>query len=103
MRGHPIIGYEIVESAPLPQAVKLSIRHHEHYDGNGYPDGLNSEDIPLGSRIVLVAEAFDAITSDRPYQRARPKSEALHELKEHAGRQFDPEVVRVFESIIDRV
>ncbi len=79
------------------------LHHHEHYDGSGYPDGLKGDDIPLASRINLVADAFNVITSDVPWRRARSKSEALRELNEHAGSQFDPEVVRAFESFIDRV
>jgi len=104
MQRHPIIGEEIMKPVGLlSEAAKIVRHHHEHYDGSGYPDGLKGEDIPLGSRIVLVANAFKNITLDTPYRRARSKSEALHELKEHAGSQFDPEVVRVFGSMIDRV
>jgi two-component system, cell cycle response regulator len=69
---------------------------HEHYDGNGYPDGLRGEDIPLGARIVSVCDAYDAMTSDRPYQRAMTAVDAIAELRRCAGTQFDPAVVAAF-------
>jgi HD-GYP domain-containing protein (c-di-GMP phosphodiesterase class II) len=104
MRRHPVRGYEVLESAPIPEAVKQAVlHHHEHYDGSGYPDGLQGEGIPVASRIILVADAFVMITSDVPWRLARSKSEALQELRDHAGSQFDPEVVRVFESMINLI
>ena len=69
------------------------LHHHEHWDGSGYPHGLAGEEIPFGSRIILVADAFDAITTDRSYRDARTPEEALDELARHAGTQFDPAVV----------
>ncbi len=68
-------------------------RMHERWDGNGYPDGLAGEEIPIGARIVAVCDAYDAIISDRCYQHARSQSEALAELRSNAGSQFDPAVV----------
>ena len=69
------------------------VRHeHERWDGRGYPDGLAGEEIPLGSRIILAADAYHAMTSDRPYRAARSHSEAVHELTRCAGTQFDPAV-----------
>ena len=84
----------------LGEAAEMVRHHHEHWDGSGYPDGLRGEEIPLGSRIILVADALDALLSDRPYRRGRTKEEALRILRENAGRQFDPRVVEILASII---
>ena len=74
------------------------IRHsHEHFDGSGYPDGLKGQAIPLACRILHVADAFDAMTSDRTYRRAMPAEDALTELRDKSGTQFDPECVALFE------
>jgi len=70
--------------------------HHERWDGEGYPDGMAGEAIPLLCRIVAVADAYDAMVSDRPYRRALSREEALEELRDHAGKQFDPRVVEAF-------
>jgi len=69
---------------------------HEHYDGRGYPDGISGDDIPLESRIILVCDAFHAMTTDRPYRKALSVEEACHRLREAVGTQFDPTVVEVF-------
>ncbi|MCL6635541.1 MAG: PAS sensor protein, partial [Peptococcaceae bacterium] len=74
--------------------------HHEHYNGKGYPEGLAGEDIPLGSRIIAVADAFDAMTTERCYRKARDFSEAINELKKGAGEQFDPKIVGVFLAVL---
>lgn len=104
MKQHPVIGAEIMQPVGLlTDAAHLVRHHHEHYDGSGYPVGLTGEDIPLGSRIVLVADAFNAMVTDRPYRRARSKVEALKILKDHAGSQFDPIVVRALESIVELI
>ena len=77
------------------------VRHsHEHFDGSGYPDGLAGDAIPLASRILLVADAHDAITSDRPYRSAQSQTDALVELRRHAGRQFDPRCVDALEKFV---
>ena len=76
--------------------------HHERYDGSGYPDGLAGEDIPLESRIILVADAFEAMTSDRPYRKAPGHEFAISELRRHAGGQFDPRVVDALCRALDR-
>jgi HD-GYP domain-containing protein (c-di-GMP phosphodiesterase class II) len=78
------------------------LHHHEHWDGTGYPDGLAGEAIPLGSRIVLVADAFDAITTDRSYQPAFGQEEALAELRRRSGSQFDPSIVAALERALAR-
>ncbi len=97
IRRHTLIGERIVGAAPALSRVGLLIRSsHERLDGNGYPDGLAGEDIPLGARIVAVADAFDAMTSDRPYARARSVDWAVEELRRCAGAQFDSRVVEAF-------
>ncbi|MBI2914078.1 MAG: hypothetical protein HYY03_09170, partial [Chloroflexi bacterium] len=76
--------------------------HHERYDGTGYPRGLAGDQIPLGARIFAVADAFDAMTSDRPYRRAVPPEEALAEILRFNGSQFDPAVVRAFVGVYQK-
>lgn len=102
MRQHPVLSADIMQPIELlEEAAEIVRHHHEHYDGSGYPEGRRAEEIPLGSRVILVADAFDAMTTDRPYRRGRSTPEALRVLKEHAGRQFDPVVVRSLEAILD--
>jgi two-component system, cell cycle response regulator len=94
---HTIIGERILGAAIALRPVATLVRaSHERYDGSGYPDGLRGEEIPLGSRIVCVCDAYDAMTSDRPYQRALDPEAALVELRRCAGTQFDPVVVDAF-------
>ncbi len=101
MRRHPAIGAEIMRPVELlADASDIVRHHHEHFDGSGYPDGLRGEEIPIGSRVVLVADAFNAITTDRPYRKARSKSEALEILRTHAGTQFDSRVVEALEGVM---
>ena len=87
----------MVDGAGPPETRRaVAARHsHEHVDGSGYPDGLVGEEIPLESRILLVADAFDAMTSDRPYRDARSHEEAVEELRRHAGTRFDPRCVEL--------
>src|SRR5207248_2303881 len=100
MREHPIISDFILAEIDLHPFVRQIARHsHERLDGTGYPDGLAGEDIPLPARIVLVADAFDALTSARPYRAARPVLAALAEIREHAGTQFCPSVVDALEEL----
>lgn len=89
-------GQLVATAARLRGDVERMIRHHhENFDGTGYPDGLSREQIPIGARIIMVADTIDAMTTDRPYRRAMGLSRALEELERHSGRQFDPELVRL--------
>jgi putative nucleotidyltransferase with HDIG domain len=101
VRLHPEWGSEMVARIPGLEAVALVVRlHHERPDGDGYPHGLAGERIPVASRIVSVCDAYDAMTSDRPYREALTPREAVEELEREAGRQFDPEVVAVLASVV---
>ena len=94
---HPRIGQVILEhAAALKDAVPIILHHHERFAGHGYPYGLRANEIPLGARIVAIADAYDAMTHDRPYKRAMSHDAAIVELKQHAGTQFDPELVTLF-------
>ncbi len=94
---HPRIGQVILEhAAALRDAVPIILHHHERFAGHGYPYGLRANEIPLGARIVAIADAYDAMTHDRPYKRAMSHDAAIAELKQHAGTQFDPELVALF-------
>src|SRR3954471_20870206 len=94
---HPRIGQVILEqAAALKDAVPIILHHHERYAGHGYPYGLRANEIPLGARIVAIADAYDAMIHDRPYKRAMSHDAAIVELKQHAGTQFDPELVALF-------
>jgi len=92
MRGY----YMLAGFNELIEALKGIKSHHECYDGTGYPEGLTRSEIPLIGRIIAVADAFDAMTSKRPYRKARSKDEALRELRVSSGTQFDPAIVKIF-------
>jgi len=97
VRKHVVVGEGIVEQVEFLQGTRSLIRyHHERYDGQGYPDGLSGKEIPLGARIISVAEAYDSITSGCPYRQASPSKDAVKELKKNAGSQFDPVIVGTF-------
>jgi HD-GYP domain-containing protein (c-di-GMP phosphodiesterase class II) len=110
MRQHPVVGAELIEKGNGKMgldgnldAVVLAVRHHhERWDGTGYPDGLRGEDIPIAARIIAVADAFDAMTTDRPYRRAVSREDALREIVRCAGVQFDPGVVEVSVKVVDK-
>jgi len=103
MRHHPDIGARIIEDIPFLQETLPIIRyHHERWDGSGYPVGLSGKDIPLQARIFAIADAFDALISDRPYREHVPVSTALAYIKEQAGILFDPEIVEAFERMWEK-
>jgi diguanylate cyclase (GGDEF)-like protein/putative nucleotidyltransferase with HDIG domain len=94
---HPRIGQVILEQASaLKDAVPIILHHHERFAGHGYPYGLRANEIPLGARIVAVADAYDAMVTDRPYKRAISHEQAIAELRRHSGTQFDPELIDYF-------
>ncbi len=100
MREHPVISEYILSEVDLnPIVLQVARSSHERIDGSGYPDGLRGDRIPLPARIVLVADAFDALTSDRPYRSARTVSAAMDELRAHAGTQFCPTVIEAIEAL----
>jgi diguanylate cyclase (GGDEF)-like protein/putative nucleotidyltransferase with HDIG domain len=100
MRTHPDLGAHIVSAAELYEEAGWILHHHERLDGRGYPDGLSGDDVPLESRIIMVADAFEAMTSDRPYRPRRPVDEALAELERHSGTQFDPACIAALSRIL---
>jgi putative nucleotidyltransferase with HDIG domain len=97
MREHAYRGYQMLRIIPfLGEAAEIVYSHQEKFDGSGYPRGLKGEEIPLGARIFSVADTLDAITSDRPYRPAQTLSAARIEIEKWSGRQFDPDVVKIF-------
>ena len=103
IKEHPVISARIIEKAEFPWEIKpLAFHHHERYDGSGYPDGLKEKDIPLGARILAVADTYEALLADRPYRRCFPKEKALEIIKEAAGTQLDPEIVPVFLELVEK-
>jgi HD-GYP domain-containing protein (c-di-GMP phosphodiesterase class II) len=104
MRTHPLLGVNLVKPLRfLGDAVGIIREHHERWDGKGYPGGLRGEEIFLPARIFMMADTFDAMTTDRPYRRAMPFHAALEEIDAHAGTQFDPEVARAWIDIVEEM
>ena len=103
IRNHPMMGHTIIKGIKFLYDIGNAVRHHhERYDGKGYPDGIKGEEIPLESRIIAVADTYDAITSDRSYRKGKPHDEAIEELKRVAGSQLDPVIVKAFCKVITK-
>jgi HD-GYP domain-containing protein (c-di-GMP phosphodiesterase class II) len=102
MKKHPAIGFHIVETSPfLAQFKNIIEAHHERYDGKGYPKGLIGEQIPIEGRITGIADAFDAMTSHRPYRKAMDPQKAIQIIQENAGSQFDPAITPIFAALFE--
>ena len=102
MRTHPIIGYQILQGIPFMHTAAEIVRyHHEMWDGSGYPEGLHRDEIPLPARVFQVVDAFDAMTTDRPYRASLGIERAADEIERMAGTQFDPEVAAVFGVLVE--
>nr|WP_288183178.1 HD domain-containing phosphohydrolase [uncultured Sporomusa sp.] len=101
MQQHCEIGYRIAQAVPeLMPIAELILRHHEWWNGGGYPLKLQGEEIPIECRILALADAYDAMTNDRPYHKAMSYEEALQELRRNAGKQFDPVLTELFIALI---
>ncbi len=97
MHRHPVIGERILESVETLRVIaSYIVHHHEHYDGKGYPRGAKGEEIPLIARIIAIVDAYDSMTTQRPYRNPLPDGESLRRLKAGAGTQFDPQMVAIF-------
>jgi HD-GYP domain-containing protein (c-di-GMP phosphodiesterase class II) len=97
LKRHPEIGYQILRSAnEFALIAEFVLYHHERIDGNGYPRGLKGKEIPLQSKIICIADAFDAMTHERSYKDKLSQAEAIEELRIHTGTQFDSEISRIF-------
>ncbi|MHB8670054.1 MAG: HD-GYP domain-containing protein [Acidimicrobiales bacterium] len=104
MRTHPLIGHQILADIPFLRSAAEVVRyHHEMFDGSGYPEGLRGEDIPLPARVFSIVDAFDAMTTDRPYRTALPVDYAVEEIRRMSGSQFDPAIGEVFGPLAERL
>ena len=102
MKGHATMGEEIMKRFEiLAEEAKIIRHHHERFDGKGYPDQLAATAIPSSSRIIAVCDAYDAMTSNRPYRKALSLAEATEEIKRGSGKQFDPDASEAFISVLD--
>jgi putative nucleotidyltransferase with HDIG domain len=101
LQRHAQIGFRMLESLGIDPVAEWVLHHHERWDGTGYPDRLAGTEIPLGARIIFVADAYDAMTSDRVYRQRRTNEDALDEIIRCAGTQFDPEVVEALEAELE--
>ncbi|OPX57030.1 putative two-component system response regulator [Oceanospirillum multiglobuliferum] len=106
MRSHSRIGYEILSETDTPllqMAAQIALTHHERWDGKGYPNGLKGKDIPLESRIVALCDVYDALRSERPYKQPWSKEDTCSLIQKEAGQHFDPELTKVFLTIVDQI
>jgi len=103
IKKHPQIAADIIRPIQfMHDIIPLILYHHERWDGKGYPAGLKSEEIPIGARIISIADVYQALTSDRPYRKAYPKKEAMKIIRDGAGTQFDPAIVKAFLEILKK-
>ncbi|MDD5438948.1 MAG: HD-GYP domain-containing protein, partial [Candidatus Omnitrophica bacterium] len=101
IKAHPQIGADIIRPIQfMHDIIPFILHHHERWDGTGYPSGLEGREIPLGARIIAVADSFQALISDRPYRKAYPEDEAIGMIGEEAGKQFDPAMVKIFLELV---
>jgi len=101
LKQHSASGAQLLQRMKIPEKIiPLVYHHHEHWDGSGYPDGIAGNTIPLGARIIALADSFDAMTSHRPYQHPRTSAQALAELERCAGTQFDPSLTNQFRAML---
>jgi putative nucleotidyltransferase with HDIG domain len=104
VKQHAVIGADILSAVGFPGALAVIVRHHhENWDGTGYPDGLRGEAIPIGARVLSIVDCYDALTSDRPYRRALSHGRAVAMIHERCGTMYDPEMVKAFLRIVQRV
>ena len=102
MKKHTIIGYDILKNIDYIPNLREGVRsHHERWDGRGYPDGLKGEQIPLFARILCIADSYDAMTTDRVYRKKLDKATVLDELEKNSGKQFDPDLSKIFIGMIN--
>jgi putative nucleotidyltransferase with HDIG domain len=103
IKKHPQIGADIIRPIQyLRSIIPFIFYHHERWDGKGYPSGIKREEIPMGARIIALADVYQALTSDRPYRKAYPKKKAIEIIKSGAGTQFDPKIVDIFLKILNK-
>ena len=103
IKKHPKIGADILRPIQLLHGlIPLILYHHERWDGKGYPYGLKENEIPLGARIIAIADVYHAMVSDRPYRKALSEGKAITLIKENSGTQFDPEIAEIFIKIVQK-
>lgn len=104
LKQHPTYGFEIIKDVDaLKNVATIVLHHHERYDGSGYPSGLKEREIPYLARVLTVIDSFDAMTSNRPYNKCKSYEEGKEELIKYTGIQFDPEIVKIFVDIINEI